>query len=359
MKTQRIPLVILGAGTVGRELISQITLYGDAITGRTGYSLVPVVVANSTGALIDLDGLNSDELQYILDTDQQIKDFSSHRKFADLPSPAEISQEGLIIIDVTASSQTDSYLKKSLDQGAGVVLANKIPLTGTWEQARVFFESPDVRYECTAGAGLPLIETINYLLDTGDQISVIEGCLSGTLGYLCTKLEQNVAFSDAVLTACELGYAEPDPRIDLSGKDVARKALILARTAGWLLTEEDLPANPLFTTELADLPLDSFLAEMKVLDVEYSNSFESASANQNTLRYTARITPEGGKVGLTEIKKTSPIGSLQGPENYIALQTNHYDQSPIIISGPGAGPAVTAAGVLGDIIKLAQRNDRG
>jgi homoserine dehydrogenase len=359
MKIQKIPLVCLGAGTVGKELISQILIYGQTITQRTGFSLVPIVIADSTGALVNPKGLALGTLQSVLDEGPKRKELSSLNNFSAHPALDEISQQGLIVIDVTASSDTEPFLRETLENGFGVVLANKIPLTGPWQKARKFFENLNVRYECTAGAGLPLIETLNYLLDTGDQITAIEGCFSGTLGYLCTELEQKVSYSEAVLTACEMGYAEPDPRIDLSGKDVARKALILARTAGWSLTEEDLQTHPLYPEDLANIPLDSFLSEMHSLDDEYRSRFESALASNKTLRYVARINANEGDVGLRSVNRASSLGTLRGPANYISIQTRRYFENPLIISGPGAGPAVTAAGVLGDVIKLAQRNQRG
>lgn len=356
---QKIPLVCLGAGTVGRELISQILLYGQTITQRTGFSLVPIVIADSTGALVDPKGLALETLQSVLDERSIENGLSSLSNFSTHPSLAEISQQGLIVIDLTASSNTEPLLRETLENGFGVVLANKIPLTGPWQKARKFFNNSRVRYECTAGAGLPLIETLNYLLDSGDQITSIEGCFSGTLGYLCTELENNVSYSEAVLTACKMGYAEPDPRIDLSGKDVARKALILARTAGWSLMDEDLHTHPLYPENLAKIPLDSFLSEMHSLDDGYRSRFESALANKETIRYVARITADEGEVGLRSVDRASSLGTLSGPANYISLQTRRYFENPIIISGPGAGPAVTAAGVLGDVIKLAQRHQRG
>ena len=359
LENKVIPLICLGVGKVGRDFIKQILNDGEAIKQRTGFSLVPFVVADSNAALVNHSGIPAQILQSVLDGSSKGKSLQSQKDHSSFPSIRDVFQPGMILIDLTASSATGPILREALDAGCSVVLANKIPLTGPWQEARELFNNPKVRYECTVGAGLPLINTLDYLLDTGDQILAIEGCFSGTLGYLCTELERKVLFSEAVLTARNKGFAEPDPRVDLSGKDVGRKALILARTAGWSLTEEDLQVNGLYPKEYADIPLDLFLSEICNLDEEYKKQFGSALAEDETLRYTARLSPGGGKVGLVSVLRDSSLGALQGPANIISLQNRRYFDNPLIISGPGAGPAVTAAGVLGDVIKQAKMNQSG
>lgn len=356
---QKIPLLLLGMGTIGGELLRQIVKDGETITRRTGLSLLPIGISDSSGALTNPDGFSNSDLLSALkvrSAGQQLHVLDNHRP---LPLIKDIYQPGLVVIDLTASSGMMPLLLEALEQGCGIVMANKIPLTGPWQEVQRLFEDPNVYYESTVGAGLPLIETLRYLLDTGDEVTVIEGCFSGTLGYLCTELEKEVPFSEAISTACQLGYAEPDPRIDLSGKDVARKALILARSAGWPLTENELIINALFPESLAAITRESFLSEMSSLDEGYRTCFENTAAESQTLRYVARLTPEGGKVGLIPVDKHSSLGALRGPANYVSLQTKRYAENPLIISGPGAGPAVTAAGVLGDVIKFAQKKPGG
>jgi homoserine dehydrogenase len=193
---------------------------------------------------------------------------------------------------------------------------------------------------------------LQYLVDTGDRITEIEGCLSGTLGYLCSELERGNPFSAAVEEARALGYAEPDPREDLSGRDVARKALIMARTAGWPLDRADLTVEPLYPRELASVPVDAFLAVSHAQDGLYGRRLAEALDRGETLRYVARVGPEGGSVGLVAVKRESSLGTLRGPGNYVAFRTERYAEIPLAIAGPGAGPQVTAAGVLGDIIRM-------
>ena len=246
------------------------------------------------------------------------------------------------------------FYASALEAGCGVVLANKIPLAGPWESARALLTHPHLRYEVTVGAGLPVIDTLHYLLNTGDKFTLIEGCLSGTLGYLCSELEHGLPYSQAVANARAAGFTEPDPRDDLSGKDVARKALILARTAGWELEAADLTVEALYSASLAELEVEAFMASVNVMDADFAARIQEAAAQNSVLRYVAHVTPEGGTVGLRAVSREGALGALRGPDNYVAFHTARYNAIPLGLSGPGAGPAVTAAGVLGDIIKLAK-----
>lgn len=196
------------------------------------------------------------------------------------------------------------------------------------------------------------------LLATGDRISSIEGVLSGTLAYLCTQLMRGTPYSVAITQARALGYTEPDPREDLSGQDVVRKALILARTAGWPIDEGDITVEPLYPPELALLAVDGFLSAVATLDEDYAHRVEEARSRGRVLRYVARVGPTGGAVGVEEVEKESALGALQGLENAVSFHTERYASYPLVVSGPGAGPQVTAAGVLGDTIELAKRIGR-
>jgi homoserine dehydrogenase len=262
---------------------------------------------------------------------------------------------GAILADLTAAPDTGPTLHAALSAGCGVVLANKRPLGAPWSDAQSLFEHPRLRYEVTVGAGLPVIATLRYLLDTGDRVTGIEGCLSGTLGYLCAQLEQGASYSAAISQARALGYTEPDPREDLSGRDVARKALILARTAGWPLESADLVVEQLYDERLAGLSVEGFLDAASGQDTAYAQRVSAAQAAGQTLRYVARVSSDGGQVGLVAVDQASALGALRGPGNYIALHTERYADIPLVVAGPGAGPAVTAAGVMGDIIQLAHR----
>ncbi len=370
---REIPIVILGLGNVGSALLHQILDTRAVLARRARLRLTPIGLADSQGLLLDPTGLPDEALHAALRAKTDGRPLSTLvgqdgilpylgdvlqpgtpvGQDGILPYLGDVLQPGTILVDVTASPKTEPTLRAALDAGCGLVLANKIPLAGPWAKAKPFFEHPHLRYEATVGAGLPVISTLHYLLDTGDQVTAIEGCLSGTLGYLCTELERGVPYSAAVSQARSLGYTEPDPREDLNGRDVARKMLILARIAGWPLEMADLTVEPLYPERLVSVSTEEFMAATPTLDEQYIARIGEAQARGQTLRYVARVGPDGGEVGLVAVPHDSPLGALRGPANHVAFRTARYAEIPLIVSGPGAGPKITAAGVLGDIINLA------
>ena len=351
---REIPIVILGLGNVGSALLHQILDTRAVLAQRAGLRLTPIGIADSQGLLLNPTGLPDEALHAALRAKTDGRPLSTLvGQGGILPYLGDVLQPGTILVDVTASPKTEPTLRAALDAGCGLVLANKIPLAEPWAKAKPFFEHPHLRYEATVGAGLPVIATLHYLLDTGDQVTAIEGCLSGTLGYLCTELERGVPYSAAVSQARSLGYTEPDPREDLNGRDVARKMLILARIAGWPLEMADLTVEPLYPERLVGVSTEEFMAATPTLDEQYIARIGEAQARGQTLRYVARVGPDGGEVGLVAVPHDSPLGALRGPANYVALHTRRYAKIPLVLSGPGAGPEVTATGVLGDVINLA------
>ncbi len=348
-------VILLGLGNVGRVLLRQILETRAAVAQRARLRLTPIALADVSGALVDPGGLSEDTLQAALHVAMNGQLLNTLPRVQPLSAIAGVLAQDVILADVTASSHTAPVLRDALAQGSGIVLANKIPLAGAWPDSKPFFEYPRLRYEVTVGAGLPVIGALAYLLDTGDRITAIEGCLSGTLGYLCAELERGVPYSAAVTQARALGYTEPDPRDDLGGRVVARKALILARTAGWPLEMDRLTVEALYPESLAQVSTEAFMAALPDEDAAYARRVEAARAEGSVLRYVARVGPEGGQVGLVVVPRDGPLGALRGPGNYIALHTRRYDALPLVISGPGAGPEVTAAGILGDLITLGQR----
>lgn len=347
-----VPLIFLGLGNVGGTLLRQILETRETVAERAKQRLIPIAVADVSGLLCNAAGLPEATLRAALEATRSGGTLATLPDLHPLTHLPSVLRPGAILADLTASAKTVPILYAALTAGCGVVLANKIPLTGSWADAQFFFTHPLLRYEVTVGAGLPVIETLRYLLDTGDRVTLIEGCVSGTLGYLCAELDRGMPYSHAVAQARALGYTEPDPRDDLSGKDVARKALILARTVGWPLEERDLIVESLYTEALAGLSVKAFMATTNTLDTDYATRVSMAQAEGKVLRYVARVTPEGGEIGLTAVDRDGPLGTLRGSANYIALHTARYDPLPLAFFGPGAGREVTAAGVLGDIIAL-------
>ena len=325
---------MIGIGNVGRAVLRQILDVRKHYAERTGLYLQPVCVSDSTGVMYNPDGLSEDVLQSIL------RARSQSRRIVTLPgaqqkeSVQEMLKPGTIIVDVTASGEMLKLFRTGLEHGCSIVLANKKPVASHWEDAHW------------------LISTLRQLRETGDRITAVEGCMSGTLGFLCAEIERGVAYSAAVREAKSLGYTEPDPRDDLSGQDVARKALILARTAGWPLEPEAIEVEPMFPQSLSSVDVEDFMEATVKLDSMYGSENQEAQANGNVLRYIARVSPTGGKVGLVAVPRESAWGALRGSANFIAFSTMRYDAIPLVVSGPGAGAEVTAAGVLGDIMSL-------
>jgi homoserine dehydrogenase len=352
-ESRRLPIVQLGVGNVGSALLRQLIDGREVLERRAGIRPTPVALADVSGAVIDADGLADDTLRAALEAAGSGGVIADGVAVQPLESVQDALSRGAILVDVTASPATRQTIEAALDAGCGVVLANKKPMAAPWAEAKRLYGNPHLRYEVTVGAGLPVIGTLQHLLDVGDEATSVEGCLSGTLGYLCAQLEQGVPFSEAVSKAKGLGYTEPDPRDDLGGEDVARKALILARTAGWPLEFADLEVESLYPGRLSGVPVDDFLSGLAALDGEYAAREGEAKASGKILRYVARVGPRGGTVGLAAVQRVGPLGALHGPANYVAIRTRRYDEVPLALSGPGAGPEVTAAGVLGDLLRLA------
>jgi homoserine dehydrogenase len=207
-----------------------------------------------------------------------------------------------------------------------------------------------IRYEATVGAGLPIIDTYKKLVETGDRVLRIEGTVSGTLMYVVSAISAGKPFSTAVREAVAQGYAEPDPRDDLSGRDAARKVLILARLMGY---RGPAPApDDLTPPALRKLPLDQFLARLPEVDAEWAARTRREAARGRVLRYIVAATPRGVSARLIAVPADSPIGALHGTRNLISFTTTRYRKEPLIVSGPGAGAEVTAAGILNDIYSL-------
>ncbi|XP_039145834.1 bifunctional aspartokinase/homoserine dehydrogenase 1 [Dioscorea cayenensis subsp. rotundata] len=266
------------------------------------------------------------------------------------------SSSGLAVVDCSASSETVEILMQAIDLGCCVVLANKKPLTCKIDEyEKLVSKFRHIRYESTVGAGLPVIASITRVLASGDPIFRIIGSLSGTLGYVMSELEDGKLFSQVVNAAKGLGYTEPDPRDDLGGMDVARKALILARLLGWRINLDELKVESLYPNELgpSSMSTEEFLNRgLQSLDSYMADKVRGASLKGNVLRYVCVIEGSRCHVGLQELPKDSPLGRLRGSDNVIEIYSRCYKKSPLVIQGAGAGNDTTAAGVLADIIDL-------
>jgi homoserine dehydrogenase len=262
-----------------------------------------------------------------------------------------------IIVDVAVHGGTYDLDLLGIQNGSYLVLSNKGPLSGSTEEYERLVGALPGRlwHEATVGAGMPIISTLDYLLESGDEVLEIGASPSGTLGFIMSAVEAGRSFSEAVSEAVALHYAEPDPRDDLSGLDVARKAIILARKMGRRVEPGEIPYQSLVPEGLDDVPLDEFMARLP----EYDDAFAErllAVEEHHMLRYLARIPKEGPvTVGLQDTPVESPFGPINGPENVFDFRTRRYSDVTLTISGPGAGPERTASGVVFDLLDIAHK----
>jgi len=318
-----------------------------------------LVLADSSGLVWAPEALSHTELRRILAAKLGGEGLADqpggchHGEMSPVEQAAEL-QCPVVLIDSTASAEMTPLLIEARRRGTHVVLANKLPLVGSLADYRALTDPApgELRYEATVGAGLPVIRTLKALLATGDEVRAIEGCFSGTLGYIFSRLEEGVAFSAAVQEAWQRGYTEPDPREDLGGLDVARKALILARCMGCELELSQVSVEPLFPADMIDLPLETFMERVGGLDQVYDKRLAQARAEGRTLRYVAQVADSACRVSLMAVSEQGRLGALRGPENVVVFHTGRYSEIPLTITGPGAGPEVTAAGVLSDILSI-------
>jgi len=351
----KVNFALVGLGSVGGALVEQILGARAHHLKTYGLELTCALVADSSGYLAS-------------PSDAALKDAVAKKaagaKVSSLagatagPAAAAIAAlgPGALVIDATATEATAPLLVAAVKAKQRVVAANKKPFSMDLATYDALVGTPRdpryVRHESTVGAGLPAIAALNRLVMASDPVKKIAGTFSGTLGYVMTGLQQGRAFSEIVLEAKALGYTEPDPRDDLGGTDVARKALILARGLGWRLELADVEVTPLFPPALASLSVPDFLAALPTLDADFAKRAADAKAKGEALRYAATV--ENGKlvVGLASVPLDSPLGSLAGTDNLVEYYTQWYDPSPLVVRGAGAGAGTTAAGVLADMVEL-------
>lgn len=358
IRPERMEIVLLGFGQIGRALSS---LLGRV--DRPALSLRVAAVIDSSGFIFDQEGISARRLASLASEKRK------GRRLADLPKGQLASAEAAVshiagyaltrpvLVDLTADD-TAAALEQALTHGMDLVLANKRPLAdrqavsnGLWQTARA--RGRRILHEATVGAGLPIIDTYHKLVESGDRVHRIEGLLSGTLGYVLSEVSKGVPFSRAVSSAMTKGYTEPDPRDDLSGMDVARKALILARLLGYQGELRQSAVESMVPKWARALTLEEFLARLEDVDPQWRRRVDEAAGKGSVLRYVASVTPSKIAVGVQAVPATSPLAAIQGSDNQLVFVTDRYKANPLVITGPGAGAEVTAAGVLNDILRLA------
>jgi aspartokinase/homoserine dehydrogenase 1 len=369
-------LLLCGFGQIGQTLVRQVMGQSEYFRDALGLDLRFAAVGDSRAVRLSSAGFSSSELSILAAAKLQKLGLNAEAvNLPDRSSPGDplpgdclgpqdwfsrgkelVSKS--IFVDTTAA-ESFPLVRRAVAEGMHVVLANKRPLAVQMSHYDELFavardHGVTVRYEATVGAGLPLLDTLEKLRAAGDEVYSVRGCLSGTLGFLMTCLGQGQSFSEAVRLAYDSGYTEPDPRDDLSGMDVARKALILARSMGYRLNIEDISLEALFPSEADDSDPNVFIENLAKHDAFFVDKCARAARDGRVIRYVASISPEGVRVGLEAVPKDGPMGMLRGTDNQVMIRSRRYDTNALVVTGPGAGAEVTAAGVLNDIVHIAQ-----
>ena len=339
-------LALLGTGVVGSALVAR---YQRLQSG--GLALPPLAWLANSRALHDCAGAPQRALE-------EANGAAARRD--DLPpwAEAEALHAGDIVIDATASDAVAGWHAEWLSRGVHVVTANKLGAGSGWSRVQAIAQAcaaSGARYgdAATVGAGLPLLRSLRALVAGGDRIHRVEGVLSGSLAWLFNHYDGMRPFSGFVRQARQAGYTEPDPRIDLSGEDVRRKLLILARAAGLPLEQADVRVESLVPAELAALPPDSVEGALAQLDAPVAARFKEAYRNGGRLRFVGRFDRDRASVGLQVLPEDHPLCGGSGTDNRVAIYSDRYDEQPLVVQGPGAGAGITAAALLDDVLAIA------
>lgn len=349
---QEVNLFICGIGTVGGQFIEQIASQQEKLKTERNLKINVVGIARSTHAIFDRAGLDLGSYRERIDKGMEI----NPQKLRDEVIKMNIFNS--VFVDCTANAEIASLYEDFFNHGISVVTANKIAASSDYANYRLLKETARRRgvkflFETNVGAGLPIINTINDLRASGDKILKIEAVLSGTLNFIFNTLSKDIPFSQTVRMAKEQGFSEPDPRIDLSGKDVMRKIVILAREAGYEVSLEDVQANLFIPEDFFECSLDEFWAKLPSLDADFERRREELERQHRRWRFVAVMDHGKCSVSLRTVESMHSFYVLDGSNNIILLTTERYNKHPMLIQGYGAGAGVTAAGVFADIMRTA------
>ena len=345
-------LFVCGVGTVGGQLLEQIHDQYEELKRTKRLKLNVVGIATSKKALFNRDGIDLANYRQLLADAPE----SNDKKLRD--AIIEMNCFNSVFVDCTASKDVAEIYQPLLEHNISVIAANKIAASSSYEKYALLKETALARgvffrYETNVGAGLPIIGTINDLRNSGDVILKIEAVLSGTLNFIFNELSADVTMSEAVRRAKEQGYSEPDPRIDLSGKDVIRKLVILAREAGYKVEKTDVEKHLFIPDEFFEGSIEEFWKNLPQLDADFEARRKQLDAEGKRWRFVATFDHGKLSVALKEVDSTHPFYNLQGSNNIVALTTERYREYPMLIQGYGAGASVTAAGVFANIMSIA------
>jgi aspartokinase/homoserine dehydrogenase 1 len=345
-------LFICGVGTVGGNLIEQIRSQYEELKQRNGLKLNVVGIASSRKAIFNRDGLDLVNYREQLDAAET----SDIQRLHDEVIGMNIFNS--VFVDCTASADVANLYLDFLRHNISVVTANKIAASSAYDNYRQLKQTALSRgvkflFETNVGAGLPIIGTINDLRNSGDKILKIEAVLSGTLNFIFNTISAEVPFSETVRLAKERGYSEPDPRIDLCGKDVIRKLVILTREAGYQVEQDDVEKHLFMPDSFFEGTLDDFWKNLPQLDTDFEARRQVLEQEHKRWRFVAKMELGKATVSLEAVGEHHPFYGLEGSNNIVLLTTERYKEYPMLIQGYGAGAGVTAAGVFANIMSIA------
>lgn len=349
---QVLNLFLCGVGTVGSSLIAQLAQQSEKLKKERGLKLKVVGIASGHNAMFDREGISLENCREQL----------AHSAPSDLNRLRDevigMNIFNSVFVDCTASSDVAGLYQEFLEHNISVVAANKAAASSdyaTYQKLKSTARKRGVKFlfETNVGAGLPIIRTMNDLLNSGDKILKIEAVLSGTLNFIFNKISADVPFSETVRLAKEEGYSEPDPRVDLSGKDVIRKLVILAREAGYRIEQSDVEKHLFVPDSFFRGTLDEFWKNLPSLDADFERRRKVLESEGKRWRFVSRYENGKASVELCEVGREHPFYTLEGSNNIILLTTERYKEYPMQIQGYGAGAGVTAAGVFADIMSIA------
>ena len=350
---QDLNLFIVGTGTVGGNLLEQIKQQQQTLKNQNKLRINVVGIANGRKALFDRDGID-------------LEDYYDKLMTYGVKSSPEVIKKGIlemnifnsVFVDCTASPNVSELYQEFLSKSISVVTANKIAASSDYDEYQKLKKAArksgvKFLFETNVGAGLPIINTMNSLTNSGDKIVKLEAVLSGTLNFIFNTISKDITFSKAIQMAVDAQFAEPDPRIDLSGLDVTRKLVILSREAGARIDQSDVEKNLFVPQKYFDGTLEEFWQTIDDMDASFEERREKLEEEGKKLRFVATYDNGDCKVGLHEVEKGHPFYDLEGSNNIIMITTERYNEYPMVIKGYGAGASVTAAGVFSDIISIA------
>ena len=343
---------LIGTGLVGSNLLRQIASQQLRLLAENHLNFKIAGLSNSRKMIFDRDGINVNDYAELLKNSEKDASIAGF-----VEKMVSMNMYNSVFVDCTASDEIAGSYQKILDSNISVVTANKVAASSDYENYLLLKKTAKRKgvkflFETNVGAGLPIINTLNDLVNSGDRILRIEAVLSGTLNFIFNTISAEIPLSKAIKMAQEAGYSEPDPRIDLSGVDVVRKLLILARESGYRIDKEDVRINSFIPDNYFKGSINDFWNQIAELDDSFETKRKALETKGQKWRFVASFEEGNAQVGLTEIGSNHPFYDLEGSNNLIIYQTERYNEFPMLIKGYGAGAAVTAAGVFADIIKV-------